>query len=264
MSSMDDPRISWWLIVLVGTGVAGLAVWQSSRWTLQLRLGAGALALVYMAMLAIAVGGNSRTAAANWRGPEVLAASLCGVSLLGAMLLIGRPSERGQLIWFALMSLANAGVCIVTGNAGIAIALTLIAIPVVGLLALDSRRPGWSFSELWPSSAKEAANESPYVVWLAGAAGFLIAVLLIGTSHYALHAESSRATTSRRHSALPTRTRLRTVLEVDANRERSTSLMDLATGRRADITLLLAVLVFVSLATSISKPGAAKLESDPR
>jgi hypothetical protein len=54
------------------------------------------------------------------------------------------------------------------------------------------------------------------------------------------------------------------VLDVDANRERSTSLIDLATGRRADITLLLAVLVFVSLATSISKPGAAKLESEPR
>ena len=57
---MDDSRIPWWLVVLLGIGVTGLAVWQSPRWKLQLRLGAGALALVYLALLAVAIGGDSR------------------------------------------------------------------------------------------------------------------------------------------------------------------------------------------------------------
>lgn len=249
---MDDPRISWWLAVLLTIGVAGLSAWQSSRWTLQVRLIGGSLALIYMGMLAVAVAGQSRGAVASAGGrPDWMSWSLCGISLVTAILATGRASPRGQLIWFGSMSLANAGTCIVTGSAGIGIALTVIAAPVAFLLATDPGSPVWQFSELLPG--KSPSREEPlHTIWLGAVTGVLLAILLIGVSHAALQVESSRVMTSPRNSAFPSRSRIRNVLELNADRERSISLIDLATGRRADVFLLLGILAFVCVASMLT------------
>ena len=264
---MDDSRIPWWLVVLLGIGVTGLAVWQSSRWKRQLRLGAGALALVYLALLAVAVGGDPLgiAAARSWRLADLLVTGLGGVSLTSAVLLSGRPALRGQLIWFGLMSLANAGICLAWGVNGIATILAMSAAAALGLLVRECRSgTQLSITELWPASPQEPTDESPDLAWLAGVTGVLLAVALIGTTYFALHAESTRAMTSRRHSAFPSRARIRTVLDIRTDEERSASVIELTFTRRADVVVLLAALAFVSLAStmSTSRPSANVLLSD--
>ena len=251
---MDDARIPWWLVLLLGVGVAGLAVWQSSRWKLQVRMGAGALALVYLALLAFAIGGDPRPVAAMraWQISDLPVFGLCGLSLTAAVLLIGRPSFRGQLVWFGVLTFANAGICVAVGIIGIASILLAMGVAVMILLVKECRNGhGLTAAELWPTAITESI-ESPYLPWLAGGTGLVMAVALIGTTYYGLHAESARATPTRRHSALPSRARIRTVLNIQPDEERSTGLIDQAFGRRADVAVLLAVLVFVSLASAIS------------
>ena len=264
---MDDSRIPWWLVVLLGIGVTGLAVWQSSRWKRQLRLGAGALALVYLALLAVAVGGDPLgiAAAQSWRLADLLVSGLGGVALTSAVLLSGRPALRGQLIWFGLLSLANAGICLAWGVNGIATILAMSAAAALGLLVRECRSgTQLSITELWPASPQEPTDESPDLAWLAGVTGVLLAVALIGTTYFALHAESTRAMTSRRHSAFPSRARIRTVLDIRTDEERSASVIELTFTRRADVVVLLAALAFVSLAStmSTSRPSANVLLSD--
>ena len=252
---MDDSRIPWWLILLLGVAVAGLAVWQSSRWTLQLRLRAATLALIYLAMLAFVIGGDPHTGttARVWRLADLLTAGLCGVSVLSAVFLAGRPQYRGQLVWFGLLSLSNAGICAVFGLVGIASMLAITAIGIVVLLVRSGRNgPLFTVSELWPGSKSEPSDEPPAMTWLSGATGLLAAVVLVGTCYYSLHAESMRATPSRRHSTMPSRARLRTVLDLDSDNERSFRLLDQLFGHRADIAVLLAALIFVSLASAMS------------
>ncbi len=265
---MDDSRIPWWLVVLLGIGVTGLAVWQSSRWKLQVRLGAVALALVYLALLAVAVGGDPRGIAADaqsWRLADLLVTGLCGVSLTSAVLLSGRPAFRGQLIWFGLLSLANAGICLARGVTGIAtiLAMTTAAVLIVLVRECRSGAP-LSITDLWPASPQEPGDKSPDLAWLAGVTGLVLAVALIGTTYFALHAESMRAMTSRRHSAFPSRARLRTVLDIHSDAERSVRVMELTFAHRADVVVLLAALAFVSLAStmSTSRPPATVLLSD--
>jgi len=251
---MDESRIPWWLVLLLGIGVAGLAVWQSSRWKMQLRLGSGALALVYLTLLAFAIGRDPRSGAAMaWQVSEMLKIGLCGVSLMAAVLLMGRPSFRGQLVWFGLLTFANAGICFASGMLGIASMLAMMGGTVVVLLSKGCRgSPPLTAAELWPASMTEPGGESPFLPWLAGGAGLLLAVALIGTTHHALHAESARATPTRRYSALPSRARIQTVLNLHADEKRSAGLMDQTFSRRADVAVLLAVLVLVSLASTMS------------
>lgn len=252
---MDDARIPWWLILLLGVTVTGLAIWQSSRRRTQLRLGACALSLIYLAMLAFAIGGDPRvgTVARSWRISDVVSAGLCGVSVAAAVLLVGRPSYRGQLIWFGLMLLMNAGICFVSGLFGIASVLTIVATGILVLVVIECRRGRpLNVLDLWPASKSELNDESPSITWLTGLAGLLLAVSLIGICHYALHAESMRATPTRRHSTIPSRARLQTVLDLRSDDERSIRSLDRFFGRRADVPVLLSVLAFVAIASAMS------------
>ena len=264
---MDDSRIPWWLVVLLAIGVAGLAVWQSSRWKRQIRLGAGALALVYLAMLALAIGGDPRGIAAirPWQVADMLVPGLCGISLTATVLLAGRPAFRGQLIWFGLLSLSNAGICCAMGTTSLASLLAMTGAAVLVLLVQECRRgEPLTFAELWPAPPSDSGDESPFLPALAGVTGLVLAVALIGTSHHALRAESTRATMTPRRSALPSRARVRAVLEIDPDEERSVHVIERTFGRRADVVVLLAALAFVSLAStmSVGRPPALTSPSD--
>lgn len=244
---MDDSRIPWWLIVCVGIIALGMAAWQSSRWKLRWRSGGGVLALIFLALLALMVGGDPRGAAMKpWRFPDVVIIGLSGVSVVAAGLLAGRPPLRGQLAWFATLSLANAGICFVTGARAVAAALAIVGFVAAGALLLSYRT--LTTAELWPVASLEHHNDPPTLTWLAATTGFGLALILVGANYYAQRAESTRATLTRRHSALPSRSRVRTLLNIQPDQERSANLLDQLTGRRADAAVLLTVLTFVSLA----------------
>lgn len=263
---MDDSRIPGWLVLLLGIAVAGLAVWQSSRWKQQLRIGAGSLGLVYLGLLAYAIGGDSRggTAARVWQFPSPWIVVLSGLSLTAAVLLVGRPTARGQLLWFAVLSLSNAAVCFVWGAFSPGILLTIVAVVAAGLLLVERRRgSSMQVAELWPAAAPD--DESPYLVWLVGGTGFVLAVALVGVSYYALRAESSRAIATRRHSALPAQARLRAVLNIQPEHERADRFVELALGPRADVIVLLVILAFIALAsgTSTGRARQAAMTTTP-
>lgn len=250
---MDDSRIPWWLVLLLGIGMAGLAVWQSSRWKPQLRFGAGALGLVYLALLAYLIGGDPRAgmAARAWQLPSLLSVGFCSLSVIAAVLMAGRPAYRGQLVWFLVFSLSNAALCCVWGAVSPGILLSVVAISTGCLLLLDLRQgPTMHVGELWPTIVHD--DESPYLAWLTGGTGLVLAVALIGTSYHALRVESSRAIATRRHSAMPSQSRLRTVLNIQPEQERKTSFVDLALGHRGDVIILVTILAFIAMASSTS------------
>lgn len=248
---MDDSRIPWWLVVLLGICVTGLALWQSSRWKLQFRCGAGALGLIYLALLVFAIGGTPRGAPpAQSRGlTDLLVISLSGLSLLFAVLLSGRPPLRGQLAWFGLFSLSNGGICFLLGAEGVGSFVTALGLFMALLLIRECRRgPRFDSSDLWPASSADLTPESAALPWLVGGTGLAVALALIGTTYYALHAESTRATQSGRYSAFPSRARVRLLLSIDPEKERSANAIESVFGHRADVAVLLGVLAFMSLA----------------
>lgn len=263
---MDASRIPWWLVLLIGISTMALAIWQSSRWKPQMRLWSGGLALVYLALLAFAIGGDPRGVAtiSTWRLPEYLTVVLGSLALTSVTMMTGRPSFRGQLIWFCLLSLANAGIAW-THCATVTIPIALVATCLVPVtLVVKDLRSGVPFTleELFqPDSTGD--EESPYHVGLTAVTGLVVALLLIGTTYHAVRAESTRATPSRRHSALPVRTRIRAVLNLNPDQEHALATVAAALGRRDDLLTLLAVLLGTTLATVGIKQISPR-DSDPR
>ena len=250
---MDATRIPWWLVVLIGISTVSLAVWQSGLWKPQVRLWAGGLTLVYSALLAFAIGGDPRGIAtiSTWHQTEYLTVGLGSLSLLSAIMMTGRPSFRGQLIWFCMLSLANAGIAW-THCATAMIPLALLAtclVPVV--LIVKDLRQGVPFApvELLHQDFN-SESESHYHVGLTAVTGLVVALLLVGTTYYAVRAESTRATPSRRHSALPARSRIRTVLNLNFDPEQSLETVAASFAGRDDLLVLLAVLLGTTLATA--------------
>jgi hypothetical protein len=254
---MGETRIPWWLVVLIAIGVAGLAVWQSPVFKPKLRTAAGALGLIYLALLAFAIGGDPRssTTVHSWTFPDLMIAAMCGVSIVSAVLLAGRPPFRGQMFWLGLMSLVNGGICFATNATVVGAVLTLMGTASAILLVNDCRgsQPP-TLRELWPvaDTAADPLDDSPGLHWLAGGAGLATAIVLIGTIYHALHTESSRAMSTRRHSALPSVARIRSILTIDADPDGSAPRKDLTWGGRSDIVALLSVLAFLTFAGMMS------------
>jgi hypothetical protein len=225
-----------------------------------MRWGAGCLALVYLAMLAYAIGGDPHNNSGASLQPPTLrtvdGAVLIGGALccIAATFLLGRLSLRGQLAWFGILSVGNAAVCFAIGSADVGWAL-LIAGAAMALALAKKCVTGRMLrgSQLLPETVPNVDSEPGCVPWLAGGTGFLLALVLVGTSHYVAHAETTRATSSPRYSALPARARVRSVLAELIDGERSAAVLDLAAARRADVVVLLGVLMFVSLASAMSE-----------
>lgn len=254
---MDGSRIPWWMVVLLGICGVGLAIWQSSRFKFQVRLGAAALALVYGGMLAFTIGGDPRGAATirDWLFPDYLLSVLGGFSAVAAVLLTGTPSRRGQVAWFGVMSLSNAGICHVSGLPGFALFLVVVAIGAGGWLAKECWSRPLQFDELWRDASSTSSNDATFSkVGLAAVTGVATAIVLIGTTNFAMHAESGRANLSRRHSALPARQRIHTVLGISSDNKRSTNLFS-SFESRPDVFVLASVLALISIASLTSDQG---------
>jgi hypothetical protein len=264
---MDDTRIPWWLIVLLWIGVTGLAVWQSSHWKRQLRIGAGLLGLIYLGLLVYTIGGDPRPGAAPraWVFLDLVKIGLGGLAFLSAALLLGRPGPRGQLVWFGLLSTANAVLCLVVGMPVIAAVLGVTAASSFLVFAVECQSgERWDFGELWPMPVADDRSDVPEFTWLSGLSGIVLAVALVGSIYYALHSESARASPTRRHSAFPSRTRVRTSLNIPVEAEPTASMAERFTSR-PEILLLLATLGFLSLSTTwLGIRASVRSQDQPR
>ena len=256
---MAESRLPWWLVLLLGVWVSGLSLWSWPRAQRQVRWGAGLLSLVYLVLLFMALGGDSRavpTAGAVPRGMAVVSWSFLvssTVTLLAGVCLLGRPSPNGQLIWFIVLTLGNSANCFVCGSVSIGCAL-LMLVAVTGVaLAYESgqdARPKWS--DWLPASNPVAVQSASTPIGLVGVTGFVLALLLVGTLGYVMRVETSRATASHRFSAIPSADRVRAALETEAVPSSTAGPFELAFGRRADVIVLLAALTFLVLAMNQS------------
>ena len=260
---MDDSHRPWWLVLLLGVCVVGLAVWQSDRFKPQVRVGAMLLALVYLAFLAFTIGGDPRGVATwrSWSAQDYAFLGQAVLSVTAAILLVGRPHPRGQAVWFGVMSLMNAIICAAQKSTGTASLLALIGLTCVIYLIKElwSGRP-LRTEDLWPQFFSKQENRAAGAIWLSGATGLVVSVLLIGTIHYALRAESSRATPTRRLSALPQPARIRSLLNIPAADQHSGLPTLTAFGNRPDIIVLLSVLAFISISAAVAKRSTSSGE----
>ena len=272
---MLESRLPWWLVLLLGVWVAGLAVWSWPRAKREIRWGAGLLSLVYLVLLFTALGGDPRAAQVSGVVPrEATTASWAfvvssAVAVLTAVFLLGRPTGRGQLGWFLALTVANAASCFVCGAAGVGWTLLAVSSVIGTVLARELRqgaRPMWSewlpspqSASILQSNRREAPHPGPLTakpgrgdrtvpIGLVWATGFALALLLVGTLRYTVRVETSRATASHRFSAIPSVDRVRSALETDAAPRSTAGPFELAFGRRADVIVLLAALAFLVLA----------------
>ncbi len=261
---MHESRLPWWLVLLLGVWIAALSVWGSSRASREVRWGAGLLSLVYLALIFLALGRDLRAlpSAAVSRGTAVTVSHCCmAITMLAGVCLLGHLSRRGRLMWFILLTVANGANCFAIGAVSVGGTLWVAAIAVGIVLIREQRRDGWPLGSEWlreliPISPHAITREvtPPMIVLastrseLAGATGFVLALLLLGTLGYAMRSETSRAVTSHRLSALPSADRIREALKTGDEGPLATCSFELLLDRRADVTVLLAVLVFLALA----------------
>lgn len=254
---MTDSQIPWWMLILLGICVAGLAVWQSSRIKPALRLGGVALSLIYIALLAFVIGGDPRNATPvrTWPRSEIVSAVLSSGSLFSAIALSGRISPSGQLFWFILFTAFNATLAFTSGSFVVGAILVILAL-ICSVLLFQACRitEQFSWTDLWQPIDSQGESVSQ-ISWLAGSTGMLFSLLLIGGTCYALQAESTRAIHTRRHSALPSRSRINAVLK-STDQSPQSSRGELLV-QRTDAVILIVVAGFASL-FSLS----AKLRSD--
>ena len=252
---MAESRLPWWLVLLLGVWVVGLSLWSWPRAQRQVRLGAGLLSLVYLVLLFMALGGDSRavpTASAMPRGMAAVSWSFLvssAVTLLAGVCLLGRPSPSGQLIWFIALTLGNSASCFVCGSASIGWALLSLA-AVTGIVFVCELRQDARllWNEWLPASNPIAVQSASTPIGLVGMTGFVLALLLVGTLGYVMRVETSRATASHRFSAIPAADRVRAALETETVPSSTAGPFELAFGRRADVIVLLAALAFLVLA----------------
>jgi hypothetical protein len=221
------------------------------------------MALIYLAFLAFTIGGDPRGVATwrSWSTQDYLFIGQAVLSVMAAVLLVGRPHPRGQAVWFGLMTLMNAIICAAEKSVVTASLLALLGFGCVIYLIKEywSGRP-LRTEDLWPQFISKQQDKAVGAIWLSGATGLVVSVLLIGTIHYALRAESSRATPTRRLSALPQSARIRSLLDIPATDQHSGLGTSTAVGRRPDIVVLLSVLAFISFSAAVAKHSTSDEE----
>lgn len=214
------------------------------------------LALIYFAFLAFTIGGDPRGVATwrSWGTQDYLFIGQAVLSVIAAVLLVGRPHPRGQAVWFGLMSIMNAIICAAEKSTGTALSFALLGFACVIYLSKEywSGRP-LRTEDLWPQLFSIPEDKTTGAIWLSGATGLVVSVLLIGTIHYAMRAESSRATPTRRLSALPQSARIRSLLNIPAADQHSRLATSTTLSKRPDIVVLLSVLAFLSFSAGVAK-----------
>ncbi len=269
---MNESRLPWWLVLLLGVWIVALSAWGSSRAAREVRWGAGLLSLVYLALIFFALGGDPRAlptlSAAVPRGAAAAVSAICAViALLVGLCLLGQPTRRGRLMGILLFTIANGVNCFAIGVASVGGTVLVAAIALAIALVRELGRDDWPSAHQWlreliPVSSRAASNPMSSEVHLpattraglAGATGIVLALLLVGTLRYAMRFETSRAVASHRFSALPSAERVRDALQNEDAGQSMARPFELLLDQRADVIVLLTVLAFLGLAMHNSRP----------
>jgi len=240
---MDEGLISWWMVILLGIGTAGLCIGISAYGSFTYRAGGLALGLVYLVLLAYVLGTDSRLGAAQAKLTDLPQVVLGVVSLAAAGLAVAGSTDRGRTCALAGMSFSNAGLAGLNGATGLALALGAIGFTALADVTVRTvRHRSVSFAELLPAIEPRGARRLGYAA-LAFLTGLLLSLSVLAIVRYAQTAESTRPTTTRRLSKFPQRSRIREVLQISRDAEPPQAPLR---DRRPDLMILLGALAFVS------------------
>ena len=263
---MDEQFLPWWLVLLLGLWTAALTIWQHPLVNREVRLWAGLSLSVYLGLIFLAVGLGPRGAGT---GTVFLARAqfvsigvvICiAMGLVSSVWMLGRTSLRSRRLCYTVVTLASAGFCALTHAFEIAIGLIIVA--GFSLRPVFQRRPG----DEWPSQKEFFAsfvrfqtepipNERSGEAWLIAGLNLVLACVLVGTLAYSLRIESSRSTLGPPLTALPSREILQQLHPDETASVEQVTLLDLLAGRRADVVVLMAAIVFLCLAISLDQPA---------
>ena len=264
---MDEPFLPWWLVLLLGMWAGALAVWQHPSVHREIRLWAGLSTLVYLGLIFLALGVRPRVtavASSHLVSDRIVnfGLAVCIIaSLTAGVWMLGRIATRSRHLCYVVLTLSNAGFCFLVRAPELAVGLLAVAGLTSWPLIRKSMRARFrssreSLTELFRFIDEPVPRESVGEFWLIGGLNGILACALIGTIAYSLRIETSRPSASPRYTALPSRDYLDRIHSLENDSTEKTALLDLAFGQRADVVVLMAGIVFLSLATTLNDlPG---------
>ncbi|WP_373653102.1 MULTISPECIES: hypothetical protein [unclassified Schlesneria] len=259
---MDDPFLPWWLVLLLGMWAVALTLWHSPQVHREIRLWAGLATLVYCVMIFLALGGGQAGAVSPLKAGDLIPFSLMAIGITAAVAVMSRLLFEGRQLAYVLLAVANALLCFYWKQfeAGLGL-LAIGTIRSVSLVQIFARQERQSVREhlvqlttIQPGSSSDD-NRGDYL--LIGSLTVVVALLLIGTLAYAVRTETARAISSPRHAILPPAELLSEVFAPQPPTQDRPRLSELLVGARADIIVLLTVVVFLHLAMTrmADRPG---------
>lgn len=253
---MDEVLISWWMVILLGIGTAGLCIGISAFGSFSYRAGGLALGLVYLVLLAYVLGTDSRLGAAQAQFTDLPQVVLGVISLIAAGLAVAGSTDRGRTCALAGMSFANAGLAGLSGATGLALALGAIGFTaLVDVVVRTVRHRSVSLAELLPAIEPRGARRLGFTA-LAFLTGLMLSLSILAVVRHAQIAESTRPITTRRLSKFPPRSRISEVLQIAPEAEPPRVLL---WELRPDLLILLGALVVVAGAVRWPRP---RIDSD--
>jgi len=275
---MVEPFLPWWLVLLLGMWATTLAVWQHPSVHREVRLWAGLLTLVYSGLIFLALGfiprliGAGTSFLANLRIVDLGQLVCAAISLTCGSWMLGRISLRCCHICYIAMTFSNAVFCALVQQMEIAVGLLIVTLlsarqPVLEWFRSRSRSPRLWLGEFIRFADEPVPLERTGEPWLIGGMNFMLACVFIGSLAFALRVETARTIQSSRQSAIPSRDQLDRIHSGTNAAVKEQAWFDLAFGQRADVVVLLAAILFISLAVVLNdarppKPLLASSEHD--
>lgn len=265
---MDGPFLPWWMLLLLGAWAVALTIWQNPFAHRELRFWSGALTVAYLGLILLTanLGPTEPEATSSIRSASLshfFAIVFMTVSLLAGIQIVGCVSVMTKQVGYLLLTIANALFCVCLDRIEIAIGLGIVAC----YLARSLHRSG-TFSSLVAkgSSFRDyfRLNHSLRIgntgsEFLLGAFNVVFTIMLIGTLSYSLRVETTPPATGPGHSVLPSHEFLKRFQPHSASLEQyatgQTSALDQIFGSRADLLMLPAVIIFLTLGSFLTEPN---------
>lgn len=270
---MEESFLPWWLMFLLGMWAVALALWQSPSIHREVRLWSGLATLVYLALIfhsvpsgARATGTQSSPAMAD-TFTTIASIGCMALSLLASVWVLSQASRTSRRLSYSILTVSNAGFCASVGEPELAIALMIVA--GISVMPLSELRSAILSAKSFRDRIANVLQFDPQPIqsedagrfWLTCGINGVLAFVIIGTVAYSLRVEATRTGQSPRHTALPSPKQVERHADDSHHAVGKPTIMEFALGERADVVVLMAVLLFLVLAIVMNDSTAVKMVS---
>ena len=269
---MDVPLFPWWLMLLVGMWAVAITFWLHPASHREIRMWAGLSTLVYLGLIFLALRVVPQTQSSDHlsandtrsTSPQQIGLAICVMtSLTASVWLLGPVSPRRKRICYLIVTLANAIVCFMVQQPEAALGLLIVAWiavkPIVFAWSAPHRRPSiqWlmGFTRF---HHKPVGTERRGEYLLIGLLCGILTLTILGTISNGLKNETSQSATRFQPTNQTTLEKLDVHIATTNNSSSKITLIDFALETRSDLIVLMAVIVFLSLAMSPINSSDAK------